>query len=563
MKKTIKCVGNLSLVLLVANAIALAQTSNRSSNVKARTETEELRVQELRAFRDHVLTRTLDSIKKMDEPGLRLSARNQVLVFLSTTKISSGQSQELATQIALDALADFREHGEALLPFMATYLANDLGGWIEKYQPSLKDNYDKSVKPSLKTDPTQRIRSVFELEDGDILAAQQIRQLLADDGPLDGIQFWLDELMRTRSKEFQPLASEIVVRAAQGQISFQTLFWISDTYLRSEMPVTLRNRFLATVVARTHPVNFATEPAPEIAYQLLTNILPFVAQAAPDLYEQALSHNLAIRASLSERQLVSEARNKRIKESLNPIEDLMSEARTTKSGVERNELFLQASQMALEKSRLELCLNIITEIDINEKGADVAHWQRSIDQITKGVVKSAIASKQPELAEKAAARIRSTLSKVEAYYVIMRYWLKTNDAQTAQRLLSEASKAADSAVNDIEKAKAFLFLCSNCDDVDEALKGELFLSGIKALNNIPKPESNGDTKNITYQTYVRDLDNVGHELTKSFKSLTKRDRNTALALVEKLQRPDLRTLSLIGILQATDELLNKPPAPKP
>ena len=86
---------------------------------------------------------------------------------------------------------------------------------------------------------------------------------------------------------------------------------------------------------------------------------------------------------------------------------------------------------------------------------------------------------------------------------------------------------------------------------------EQLSSAIKALNNLSKPDANARDKTI-YQSYVQRLDNTGYELTKGFKGLTKQDENGALALVEKLQKPDLRTFALIGILLGLNELLTQP-----
>jgi hypothetical protein len=115
---------------------------------------------------------------------------------------------------------------------------------------------------------SQHIRSLFELEDGDRLAAKRIRQELENHGSLEGLCFWLDELMRRNSSEFELIAAYVVERAVQLQISFETLFWISDIYLRPQVSNALPNRFLATVVARTQPANFVTEPAPQLVYDL-------------------------------------------------------------------------------------------------------------------------------------------------------------------------------------------------------------------------------------------------------------------------------------------------------
>jgi len=555
-------------VLSASNGMAFAQTANapvspvkpkgavESSVRDVTSKADELREYQLRVFREHIVARIRDGIKGMNEAGLRLSARNQLLNYLASDKALSDEKKALATQIARDAVADLREHGAEIQPFMANYLSNNLGNWIQKYRPNLTEDFEKAVKVGVKLDRSMHISSLFKEKDGDVLAAKAIRQELEEQGSLKGLYFWLDELLSRKSKEFEPLASDVVARAQEGQISIETLLWVSDIYLRPQVSVALRNRFLAAVVARTQPANFAVEPSKHTAYQLLIKSLPLIQQSTPELYDQALNQSVAMSASLSESESAIEAHAKRFKESANPIDDLLSEAESAKSKVERNELKLHAAQVALDKKRFDLCLDILgeVEVDIAKDGPEI--WQLSIDQILRNFVYKVLAEKNTELAEKGAA-LASPLARVEALSLIMRYYAKSNDKATAQRLLLEASKVAASNTNDLEKAKAFFLLSIISDQVDKSKKADLLLSGIKALNNVPTPETDAGDKTI-YQDYVQLLDNTGHELTKGFKELTKQDENGALALVEKIQKPDLKTIALIGILLGLEELITQP-----
>ena len=563
-KRTTSRYANATLVLLLASCVLLAQTAKSGppsvtktspapTVEKSRSEADVLREHQLRVLRETVLTRTVDNIKKMDEAGLRISARNQLLAYLSSEKPPSDARQTVATQIARDALTDLREHSDAISPFMLGYLSSDLGSWIQKNGPTLIQEFEKTIQSTANVDASQRIRSLFEQEGGESLAVRQIRQELIEGGPLNGLNFWLDELIRRNSKEFEPLAFEILTQAVQGHVAFETLFWISGAYLRPQSPNTLKVRFLTTVVARTEPANFVGEPAPQIAYDLLTRSLPAIQQTTPELYDQAVNQSFAIKASLNERQLASEARIRRLRESTNPIADLKSEADAAKTKSERNELLLQAAQLALERRKLDSCLDIASEVDVNIPAADPGLWQRSIDQLLKNVARAALTAKLPEVAEKAAGRIVATLTKVEALALTMRYYTKAKDKETAQRLLIEASKVAASGADDADKLKAFLLLSITCDEVEPSKKAELLLSGIKALNNLPKPDADARDK-TTYQTYVQRLDNTGYELTKAFKGVTQQDENSALALVERLQQSDLRTFALLGILLGLDQL---------
>src|SRR5687768_10777096 len=88
---------NPCLMLLIVSSVILAQTTKTppTSVTKSvvepavenrRSNADEIREHQLRVFRDHVLARALDNIKKMDEAGLRLSARNQILTYLASEK---------------------------------------------------------------------------------------------------------------------------------------------------------------------------------------------------------------------------------------------------------------------------------------------------------------------------------------------------------------------------------------------------------------------------------------------------------------------------------------------
>jgi hypothetical protein len=560
MKLPVKDLANLLALVVVVTSTTVAQTGSKTlPSVEGKTDVEstagEMRVQQLRIFREHVFARVLDNIKKMDEAGLRISARNEILSYLANNKALSDDRAALATQIARDALIDLSEHHEEIDSFMLGYLSNNLGSWIQKYRPNLIEDFDKTVAANVKVNAAQRIRSLFALEGGDLLAAKRIRQELENQASLDGLYFWLDELMRRNSREFEPVALDVVARAGQGQISFDTLFWISEIYLRPQVSNALRNRFLTVVIARTQPANFVTRPAPQLAHVLLTKLLPVIQQSIPELYDQAQNHHFAMRASLNEKQLAADARIKRLKESLDPIGDLKSEAESAKTKIERNDLLLQAAELALERKEFQLCLDILDDLDL---AATDPIWQITTDQILTNLVRAGLTDKSADLAEKGAARIGAILIKVQSLTMIMRHYTKANDKEAAQRLLIEASKVAASSPDTNDKAKAFFLLSVSCNQVDSSRKADLLLSGIKALNNLSKPDATVKDR-TAYQSYVQRLDNSGYELTKGFKGLTKQDENGAMALVERLQKPDLRTFALIGILLGLDELLTARP----
>lgn len=554
----------LGFIVLLANGVVLAQgsktdistpTPNSATPINSKTNLEQiklLRTEQLRTFQDHILTRTLDSLKTVDEPALRLAARNQILTYLSRVNPPSKEGRTIATSVALDALTDLSKHGDEIPPSM-NYLWSDLAVWIEKYEPKLSEKFQGAKEMHNKQ--SNDIRALLELRGGDTLAAQRMGNILDEGRDIDGLVFYLDYLRERNSKELEPLLSRIVAVAERGPIpGLQTLYWVTHIYLHPQVPKTIKQRFLSMVIKRTQPGNLIGESTTKIAYDWLTQVLPAIRELIPESYEQALTQSFAMRASFSERELATEARAKRLRESLNPIEDLLAEAEAARSKAERNELLAEAAQWALQEKKLSLCLDTVAKLDLDVAGIRPDFWRNWSDQFLQDLVKAGLVAKDSELAEKGAGRITSPLVRVEGLNMIMLYLGKATDRTGARRLLTEASKIADTASDNVEKANAFFLLSITCDWADESQKTPLLESGIRAVNNVSKPDSGRNDKEL-YQQYVRSLDIARYQLTKSFRGLTKKDENGALAQIEKVQKSDLRPFAMIGILQGLDELL--------
>ena len=523
----------------------------------AAAEARSLRTQQLLILHEDILSRTLDSIKKMDEGGMRLSVRIQLLAYLSESKTLSGKHVSLKRKLALDAIADLSDHHREMPRFMRDYLLADLAALIEKHQPDLTEKLNAVKEADKIGRESLNVRSLFELKNGDVLAAAKIRQLLAQGDEVSGLNFWLDDLREQKSGEFEPLLREVIAIAERSpQISFETLFWLIPVCFHADVPQPLQRSFAAMILNRTQPANFAVTPAPQSAYQLLAGALPQIQRLLPEHYERAVGQSLILRTRINQTQLASEERSKRLKESENLIEDLVREAEAARTKGERNEQLAEAAETALIKKKFETCLDVLSRMDleINVPGQPGA-WQNWNSLFVKKFVKSAMAAREPEIAEKAAFSMTASMAKVEAVALLIRHWSKAGEKDSAHRLLVEAIKVADSVPDDFEKAKSLILLSIICDQVDESKKAQLLLSSVKALNGLDKPTTPRDQE--PYQAYVRKLDQTGYHTIRGFKALTVSDENAAIALVNQLQGPDLRPFALIGILSGLTDLLAK------
>ena len=170
------------LSLIYVSGAAVAQKKpvpERPASESANTEWRSLREQQLRILHENLLSRSLDTIKKMDEVALRLSARNQVLAYLWEGKTVSDKNLSLKRNLALDAISDLSNNHREIPQFMLDYLSADLTALIEKYQPDLSEKLQAAKVTAKSSKQAVNIRSLFELKNGDLLAAGRIRQLLA------------------------------------------------------------------------------------------------------------------------------------------------------------------------------------------------------------------------------------------------------------------------------------------------------------------------------------------------------------------------------------------------
>lgn len=561
MKNTIQHISRLIFVLVLAHSLSVAQgtktllpsdTSKGESRKITKTEQErQMRGGQLKMLRNSTLIRTVDSIKKIDEPALRISARNEVLQYLTLDAVSE-EDKTLATIIARDALADFSEHADEIMPSLGEYLFSNLAAWIRKYQPSLSEKLEALEKTKMKGKDSQSIRALMALPGGDVQAARRITQYLEEGKDIPVLVLYLNEMIAGNSQEVGPLLSKILEVVAQGRLSFDALLSVSDLYLQPQTPLVLKQRFLATVVARTQPFNLDKEPASQSAYYLLTNLLPAIQEVMPELYSQAVNQRLVIYGAFNREQLANEERTKRLSERPFPIEDLIAEAEETKSKLKRNQLLAEAAQMAMEGKKFPLGLEAVSKLDLDAPGISADFWRNWNDQFLRGFVKAVLAEKKPELAEQGAGRVSAPYAKVQSLAMVIQYWAKAADDASARRLLNQSRKAANAATDYVEKAKAFLLLSAVSNQADGSEKMELLESAIKALNSVSLPERGDDLR--SYQTYVWKLNGAEYQLTKHFQDLTKNSDEEALMLVERIDKPDSRTFALLGILQGIRDL---------
>jgi hypothetical protein len=266
----------------------------------------------------------------------------------------------------------------------------------------------------------------------------------------------------------------------------------------------------------------------------------------PESFDQAVNQRQVIYASFDKAQVAGDERNKRLNESPSGIEDLVAEAEEAKSKSHRNELLSEAAQLALERKKFALCLEVLAKLDLDAVGISTDFWSNWNDQFLREFVKAVLAVGKPETAERATEHARASNVKVELLILMAQYAAKANDKASSERLLIEGSNAAGAAADHIERARAFLLL-SGASEPNGSLKGERLESAVKALNSVSMPDRGDDVK--PYQRYVWKLNGAEYQVSKGFKDFSAKNIEEASVLAEKLIKPESRAFALLGVLQ--------------
>src|SRR5260370_38563718 len=102
------------------------------------------------------------------------------------------------------------------------------------------------------------------------------------------------------------------------------------------------------------------------AFGLLTRLLPAMQKLSPSLYAAALPQATAMaRFSTQQRDLAEIYR--RVEQSSDPVNQLITEANDSKSKAIQNDLLVDAAQRALSDGRLRLAIDVVAGMDFKEE----------------------------------------------------------------------------------------------------------------------------------------------------------------------------------------------------
>ncbi len=490
-----------------------------------------------------LLVQVLDQTTAMDEPALRMLVRVRVVTYLWSDR--SEEDAKEAERVAMQALTDLDENRVSVPDGMAKWLRSQLVAQIEVHSPALAKRLKKEDASDRDGDQFDSAYSMLKDSNEVKASVQAMRSALSNGDPGMILPFYLYELEQKQPGEVPALLDSIISIQEQrlDTISLLTLIFLRSFYLKETNPRQLQTRFLTmafntVLTASTSPERMQVAQA----YDLLTSLLPAMQKLSPSLYAAALPQAAAM-ARLNSNQLDLVEIHRRVEQSSDPVNQLITEANDDKNKAIQNDLLVEAAQRALSDGRLRLAIDVVAGMDFKEEQKMKEEWR---DQFLSDVVKSAINKKDSDTARYGAGKIKSPFERASAMQEIALYFFESRDLVSANQILNDALKLILDSETSPAKALSLLNIVSAFMKVDDSRVVEVTHLAIKVINKLPPPDPSDKPGSNSHNEHVQTLVAVASRLMPLFESLARTDEQRALILAGEIERREVHAPALFG-----------------
>lgn len=489
--------------------------------------------------------------KKVDDATVRIFLQLRLATFHWSELYEN--SRDRAREITLSGLRDLDEHRSDLMPLYANSFREDLLALLEVHAPDLAARYrtggvtTEKVTPE---DPYDVAYSMLSTKGQAALAVQTFTRALSSGAtPTMTITYFLSELQRQEPSLVPQVLSDILSVQARrpGTLSVDMLSWLVDPYIWRNNREDIKRRFVSIVVAATaESYQWSDKGQLSDAFDLLRVTVPLTQKLLPGLYPQAAAQLATVRARLPNATVERSAIAERIRQSEDRLSQMIAEANSASSASVKNDLLIQAAQIALAEKKPQLAFDLAMSVvsDDNNKG-----WRQ---QFLSELVKGAVESKDAKLGFAIASKIEMPLARAEALQRLALLFFNLKDLWKAKESLVESLKLVRGSDNTPEKAISLLRSLRVVARIDQAMVPDVAEESIKTLNV------------LQFEPNSRALMEVVWNTMPSFEALVQWDELGALNFVEKIQRVELRTVASFGaakgiltIAKAKDSLPKK------
>src|SRR5687767_1059645 len=532
MEKNLHVIGRYScalLLLLMTGQVCLAQSIQDETSFARQRATEF--IEDLPA-----------QIKKVDDATVRVFLQLRLATF-HWSELSE-HSRDRARELTLSGLRDLDEHRSDLVPLYGESFREDLLALLEVHAPDLAARFRAGADTTEKATPGNPYDVAYAMlrtKGQAALAVQTLtRALTGGEAPTMTISYFLSELQRQQPSLVPQLLSDILAQQERrpGTLSVEMLFWLLDPYVGRNNRDDIKRRFLSVTVAATaESYQWSDLGKLATAFNLLRVTVPLTQKLVPGIYPQAAAQLATVRARLPNETVERSAIAERIRQSEDTLSQMITEANSASSPSVKNDLLIQAAQLALTKGKPQLAFDLAVSTSSDDKSKS---WRQ---QFLSELVKGAVENKDAKLGLAIVSKIEMPMARAEALQRLALLFFNMKDLWQAKESLSESLKLIRASENTPEKAIALLTSVRVFARVDQAMVPDVGEETIKALNSLQFPTQNEKPQS---EPTRRALMSVVWNTMPSFEALVQWDELGALNFVEKIQRVELRAVAGFG-----------------
>lgn len=517
------------LLLLIAGQVCLAQNSQDETSFARQRATELI---------EDLPTR----IKKVDDATVRVFLQLRLATF-HWSELSE-QSRDLARELTLSGLRDLDEHRSDLVPLWAESFRQDLLALLEVHAPDLAARYKDGADTTEKVTPGNPYEVAYAMlrtKGQTALAVQTLtRAINGGEPPTMTISYFLSELQRQQPSLVPQLLSDVLAQQERrpGTFSVEMLFWLLDPYVWRNNRDDIKRRFLLVAVAATaDSYQWSDSGKLSTAFNLLRVTVPLTQKLVPGIYPQAAAQLATVRARLPNDTVERSAIAERIRQSADTLSQMITEANSASSPSVKNDLLIQAAQLAFTKKKPQLAFDLAMSTSSDDKSKE---WRQ---QFLSELVKGAVENKDAKLGLTIVSKIEMPLARAEGLQRLALLFFNLKDLWQAKESLSESLKLIRASENTPEKAIALLTSVRVFAKIDQAMVPDVAEETIKALNGLQFAAQNEKPQP---EPTRRALMSVVWNTMPSFEALVQWDELGALNFVDKIERGELRAVAGFG-----------------
>ncbi len=481
-------------------------------------------------------------IKKVDDATVRIFLQLRLATF-HWSELSE-QSRDRARELTLSGLQDLDEHRSDLAPLYADSFREDLLALLEVHAPDLAARHRAGPDTTEKVtpgNPYDVAYSMLRTKGQAALAVQTFtRALSGGEAPTMTISYFLSELQRQQPALVPQVLSDILSQQERRPetLSVEMLFWLLEPYIWRNNRDDIKRRFLSVTVAATaETYQWSDLGQLTDAFNLLRVTVPLIQKLVPAIYPQAAAQFATVRARLPNETVERSAIAERIRQSDDTLSQMITEANSASSPSVKNDLLIQAAQLALTNGKLQLAFDLAMSASSDDKSKS---WRQ---QFLSELVKGAVENKDAKLGLAVASKIEMPLARAEAVQRLALLFFNLKDLWKARESLVESLKLIRSSDNTPEKAIALLKSLRVVARVDQAMVPDVAEESIKALNALQFSTQNDKSQS---EPTKRALMAVVWNTMPSFEALVQWDALGALNFVDKIKPVELRTVAGFG-----------------